>query len=46
MMQVAAEDTHENYVICRGWDIRFNRFFDYADGDEDNPGIPVAKPYG
>lgn len=46
MMQVAAADTHANYVICRGFDIRHNVFVDYAAGNSDKPGIPVAKPYG
>lgn len=49
MMQVAAEDTFNNYVICRGWDPRVKKFFDYSDGVEgvpDAPGVPVAKPYG
>lgn len=46
MMQVAAEDTEDDYVICRGFDIRMDRFIDYAAGDADKPGIPVAKPYG
>lgn len=46
MMQVAAEDTHDDYVICRGFDVRIGRFIDYAEGDDDKPGIPVAKPYG
>jgi hypothetical protein len=46
MMQVAATDTHQDYVICRGFDIRHNVFIDYAAGDDDKPGIPVAKPYG
>jgi len=45
MVQVAAEDTHKNYVICRGFDIRINRFIDYESGNADNPGIPVAKPF-
>lgn len=46
MMQVAAEDTHRDYVICRGFDIRVRRFVDYESGNADKPGIPVAKPYG
>ena len=46
MMQVAKEDTEQDYVICRGFDIRIGRFIDYAEDDEDKPGIPVAKPYG
>jgi hypothetical protein len=37
MMQVIEEDTHDNYVICRGFDPEYNRFFEW---------IPVAKPYG
>ena len=47
MMQVAAEDTHVNYVICRGYDPRIRKFYDYDAGDLDNnPGLAVAKPYG
>lgn len=46
MMQVAAEDTHADYVLCRGFDIRIARFIDYEEGNADKPGIPVAKPYG
>lgn len=46
MMQVAAEDTHQDYVICRGFDVRIGKFIDYASGDSSKPGIPVAKPYG
>lgn len=46
MMQVAAEDTHANYVLCRGFDIRIAKFIDYDAADLVNsPGIPVAKPY-
>jgi len=45
MMQVAAEDTYEDYVICRGFDIRHRIFIDYEEGNADKPGIPVAKPY-
>lgn len=46
MMQIAAPDTHRDYVICRGHDVRTSRFYDYAAGDSNNPGIAVAKPYG
>lgn len=46
MVQVAAEDTHEKYVLCRGHDTRINKFIDYEAGNADKPGIPVAKPYG
>lgn len=46
MMQVAEEDTYENYVICRGFDIRILKFVDYAPGDASKPGISVAKPFG
>jgi len=46
MLQIAAEDTRENYVICRGFDTRILRFIDYAEGDANKPGISVAKPYG
>lgn len=46
MMQVAAEDTEQDYVLCRGFDVRIGRFIDYAVGDADKPGIPVAKPFG
>lgn len=46
MMQVAAEDTYDDYVICRGFDPRILRFIDYAEGDPNKPGISVAKPFG
>ncbi len=46
MMQVAAEDTHDDYVVCRGYDTRVKRFFDYDANDADKAGIAVAKPYG
>ena len=46
MMQVAAEDTYDNHVICRGFDPRILRFVDYAAGDPNKPGISVAKPFG
>ena len=46
MMQVAAKDTYTDYVICRGFDIRINKFIDYEEGDSDKPGIAVAKPFG
>jgi hypothetical protein len=46
MMQVAEEDTHDNYLICRGFDTREKRFIDYESGNADKPGIAVAKPYG
>lgn len=46
LFQVAAEDTHDNYVVCRGWEPRAGRFYDYVEGDEDKIGFPVAKPYG
>jgi len=46
MMQVAAEDTHDDYVVCRGYDPRHKRFFDYVQGDADKAGIAVGKPYG
>ena len=46
LMQVAAEDTHDNYVICRGLDTRINAFIDYEEGNTEKPGILVAKPYG
>ena len=46
MMQVAAEDTYDDYVICRGFDPRILKFIDYAEGDANKPGISVAKPFG
>jgi len=47
MMQVAALDEHDDYVICRGYDPRVKKFFDYDANDLANkPGVPVAKPYG
>lgn len=46
MMQVAAEDTYDDYVICRGFDPRILKFIDYEGGNADKPGISVAKPFG
>lgn len=46
MMQVAAADNYDDYVICRGFDTRIVRFVDYAVGDVNKPGIFVAKPFG
>ena len=46
IVQVAKEDTEDNYVTCRGFDPRISKFIDYASGDPNKPGIPVAKPYG
>lgn len=46
MMQVAATDTHADFVICRGFDPRILRFIDYAAGNANKPGISVAKPFG
>lgn len=37
MMQVIEEDTHDNYVVCRGFDPETQRFYST---------INVAKPYG
>jgi hypothetical protein len=45
MYQVAANDTREDYVLCRGFDTRINKFIDYEAGNPNKPGIPVAKPY-
>ncbi len=46
MMQVAAADTFDDYLICRGYDPEARRFFDYVEGDSDKVGLLVAKPYG
>jgi len=46
MMQIAAADEFKNYVICRGYDPRTKKFYDYDTEDADKNGIPVAKPYG
>ena len=45
MMQVAAEDESANYVVCRGYDPRVKKFFDWVEGDPYKKGIPVAKPF-
>jgi hypothetical protein len=37
MMQIAEEDTHDNYVVCRGYDPETRKF--YAQ-------LHVAKPFG
>ena len=46
LMQVAVEDTHDNYVVCRGFDPRDGLFYAYEEDDDDKIGVPVAKPYG
>lgn len=46
MFQIAAADTYDDYVICRGFDPRILKFIDYASGDSSKPGICVAKPFG
>lgn len=46
LMQVAEDDTRDNYVICRGFDPRILVFVDYEAGNSNKPGIAVAKPYG
>jgi hypothetical protein len=46
LMQVAAEDTYDDYVICRGFDPRMFRFVDYQENNFNKPGISVAKPFG
>lgn len=46
MMQIAAEDTYDDYVICRGFDPRILKFIDYEEGNANKPGISVAKPFG
>jgi len=46
MMQIAADDEYDDYVICRGFDTRILRFVDYESGDRNKPGISVAKPFG
>ena len=43
VMQVAAEDTYDDYVVCRGFDPRIMKFIDYGNGGN---GISVAKPFG
>ena len=37
MMQVIEEDTHDNYVVCQGYDPDYDKFFEK---------LSVAKPYG
>jgi hypothetical protein len=37
MMQVIEEDTHDNYLVCRGYDPESGRFL---------ASVNVAKPYG
>jgi hypothetical protein len=46
MMQVAADDLYDDYVICRGFDLRILKFIDYEEGNPNKPGISVAKPFG
>ncbi len=45
LVEVAAADTHDDYLICRGYDTRDRKFYDY-DADEGKTGIAVAKPFG
>ena len=45
MMQVAAEDEYDDYVVCRGFDTRMLKFVDYEEGNSAKPGISVAKPF-
>lgn len=37
MMQVIEEDTHDDYLVCRGFDPHTQKFYS---------SLPVAKPYG
>ena len=48
MVQVAEQDTYEDYVICRGFDPRIRKFIDYDDAAPEGQrgGISVAKPFG
>lgn len=46
MVQIAKEDVYEDYVVCRGFDPRIQKFIDFAENSSENPGISVAKPYG
>jgi hypothetical protein len=46
MMQIVAEDTYDDYVVCRGFDTRILKFIDYVEGDATKPGVSVAKPFG
>ena len=46
MMQIAEDDEHENFVICRGFDPRILKFIDYEAGSSEKLGISVAKPFG
>ncbi len=46
MMQIAADDEYDDYVICRGFDTRIVKFVDYEEGNPNKPGISVAKPFG
>jgi hypothetical protein len=49
VFQVTDEDTHDNYVVCRGWDLDTDPDCQYLyDASLGGPakGINVAKPYG
>lgn len=46
MMQIAKDDIYDDYVVCRGFDPRIQRFVDFAENSSDKPGISVAKPFG
>ncbi len=45
----ATQDTHANYVVCRGYEPEIDQYFRYLHDPKTNPGsksIKVAKPYG
>ena len=46
LVQIVAEDTETDYVVCRGFDPRFKTFYNYEFGNDEKPGMAVAKPYG
>ena len=46
MMQIAKDDIYDDYVVCRGFDPRIQRFVDFAENSSEKPGISVAKPFG
>jgi hypothetical protein len=45
LVQIAEEDTHDDYVVCRGYDPRTKTFWLYDESDETKNGFSVAKPY-
>jgi hypothetical protein len=46
MVQVALDDIYDDYVVCRGFDPRIQKFINYGGEGSESLGISVAKPFG